>query len=67
MVNIGLIHIFEVVNIRRGPKNGLMPKCEARQCFRQYFQKTFLWNFNICHCFGEGITQLGVFMTLKSI
>ena len=23
---IGLIHVFEVVNIRRGPKNGLTPE-----------------------------------------
>ena len=30
--NIGLIHVFEVVNIRRGPKNGLTPECEARGC-----------------------------------
>ena len=28
---IGLIHVFEV-NIRRGPKNGLTPECEARGC-----------------------------------
>ena len=27
---IGLIQVFEVVNIRRGPKNGLTPECEAR-------------------------------------
>ena len=24
--NIGLIHVFKVVNIRRGPKNGLTPE-----------------------------------------
>ena len=30
--NIGLIHVFEVVNIRRGPKNGLTPECEAQGC-----------------------------------
>ena len=30
--NIGLIHVFEVVNIRRGPKNGLTPEYEARGC-----------------------------------
>ena len=29
---IRLIHVFEVVNIRRGPKNGLTPECEARGC-----------------------------------
>ena len=29
---IGLIHVLEVVNIRRGPKNGLTPECEARGC-----------------------------------
>ena len=23
---------FHVVNIRRGPKNGLTPECEARGC-----------------------------------
>ena len=28
-INIGLIHVFEVVNNRRGPKNGLPPECEA--------------------------------------
>ena len=28
-VDIGLIHGFEVVNIRRGPKNGLRPECTA--------------------------------------
>ena len=27
---IGLVNVFEVVNIRRGPKNGLTPECEAR-------------------------------------
>ena len=31
-LNIGLIHVFEVVNIRRGPKNGLMLQCKAREC-----------------------------------
>ena len=31
-VNIGLIHVFEVVNIRRGLKNGLTPECEAQGC-----------------------------------
>ena len=25
---IGLIHVFDVVNIRRGPKNGLTLECE---------------------------------------
>ena len=30
--NIGLIDVFEVVNIRRGPKNDLTPECEARGC-----------------------------------
>ena len=25
----GLIHVFEIVNIRRGPKNGLTPECEV--------------------------------------
>ena len=30
--DIGLIHVFEVVNIRKGPKNGLTPECEARGC-----------------------------------
>ena len=29
---IGLMHVFEVINIRRGPKNGLTPECEARGC-----------------------------------
>ena len=27
-IYIGLIHVFEVVNIRRGPKNGLTPECD---------------------------------------
>ena len=31
-INIGLIHVFEVVNIRRGPKNGLTTEWEARGC-----------------------------------
>ena len=31
-LNIGLIHIFDVVNICRGPKNCLMPGCQARGC-----------------------------------
>ena len=26
---IGLIHVFSVVNIRRGPKNSFAPECEA--------------------------------------
>ena len=30
--NIGLIHVLGDVNIRRGPKNGLTPQCEARGC-----------------------------------
>ena len=30
--NIGLIHVFDVVNIRRRPKNGLTPEGEARGC-----------------------------------
>ena len=29
---IGLIHVFEVVNVRRGPKNGLTTACDARGC-----------------------------------
>ena len=29
---IGLINVFEVVNIHRGPKNGLTLECEARGC-----------------------------------
>ena len=32
--NLGLIHVFEVVNIRRGPKNGLTPECEAYKVSR---------------------------------
>ena len=27
---IGFFHVFEVVNIRRGPKNGLTSECEAK-------------------------------------
>ena len=27
--NKGLIHVFEVVNIRRGLKNGLTPECKG--------------------------------------
>ena len=31
-INIGFIHVFSVVNIRRGPKIGLTSECEARGC-----------------------------------
>ena len=31
-VNIGLFRVFEVVNIRRGPKNALTPECFTLGC-----------------------------------
>ena len=49
---IGLIHVFEVVNIRRGPKNDLTPECEENHSWFSRFD-LLLTIFDIKRTFVE--------------